>query len=110
MTGLLLPLLFLLKTECAASLARFLAQRARRGPAHAGARCSTLGRLAAAWSKMEGGVEGAFRGLVGASWLAAEQPQPAPLFASEWERAVAWALLLAVTWLWCTMPALTAGT
>ena len=107
--GLLLPLLFLLKTEPAASLARFHAQRARRGAAHAGARSGTLGLLAAAWCKAEGGVEAALRGLAGPSWLAAEQPPPEPLFGSELERGVAWLLLLAVTWLWCATPALTAA-
>lgn len=107
--GLLLPLLFLLKTEPAASLARFHAQCARRGAARAGGRSGTLGMLAAAWCKLEAGVEAALRGMAGPSWLAAEQPPPEPLFASEWERALAWALLLAVTWLWCTAPALTAA-
>lgn len=105
--GLLLPLLFAVKTESAASLASWEARRrAWTSPA---ARGSADGRasscVARAWRKAELAVEEAARGLAGRSWLATGPPPPDPLFASECERWLACLLLLASTWVWCAAVA-----
>lgn len=100
--GLLLPLLFLLKTEPAASIERLQLRRNRT-------QCSgMLGRIAAWWHTAEAGAEQALRDLAGRSWMAGELPQPAdPLLGGE--RWLAWLLLLAMTWVWCTAPMLVAA-
>lgn len=107
--GLLLPLLFVIKTESGASLARWEARRrAWTSPAARGSGSSCGGPLrcvARAWRKVETALEEAVRGLAGRSWLAARPPPPDPLFASEWERCLACLLLLAVTWAWCAAVA-----
>lgn len=102
--GLLLPLVFLRKTEHAASLARIQTRRTR-APS-----CGMLGLLVLAWHRVEAGIEEALRQLVGRSWLAVEPPPPNLWLASEGERAVAWLLLLAATWVWCAAPAAATAT
>ena len=99
MLGLLLPFLFLVKTQDAASLAWLQARQVRTCGS------SVFDQLAAAWHRMEAGAEQALRSLVGRSWLATWPPFPEPLLGG-CERWVAWVLLLAMTWVWCAAPAL----
>lgn len=105
--GLLLPLLFVVKTEPAACLARWEARRrawldGRGTPARGGSGAGgSLRWLARALWNAETAAEEAARGLAGRSWLAASPPPPDPLFATQLERWLACLLLLAVTWVWC---------
>lgn len=103
--GLLLPLIFFIKTEDAASLARLQARLQAQGELPHGS--GVLGRLAAAWHRAEAAAEAALRSLVGRSWLAAGPPLPEPLLGGDCERWLAWVQLLAMTWVWCAAPTLT---
>lgn len=99
------PRRFVVRSEPAASLARWEARRSSRRPPAPGA----LGRVVGAWRAAEAGLEQVVRGLCGRSLLAVGAAPGDPLFASGAQRWLARYQLLGVAWMLCTAGAVGSG-